>query len=559
MVTKKTNQKLSVKASSTTFIQAMETIIDKAEDSKLSPQFFKDRTVRSMSEWLADQLGVTPCQAVLLSLFMNFCNDNRIELNDLANFTGCRMLSMLRFCPDIDALVSKGYLICRRRSDDEETYRIRREVLVAIRENRRYEPVPITGLGCQDLFLEIERLFSQRDNSELTYKMLVSALQKLLAKNSQLLFVSRILGYSLQDDDLMLLLLFCHLFVNNSDDNICDGDYKFLYPRRDYFDVRKSLLTGHHVLLENNLISYNNNDGFVNRESMRLSQKSKDELLSELSLPTTNEDNYRGDLLRHEELQEKQLFYPQRVGQEVDELQSLLTEKNYQDIKERLKETNFRSGFTCLFYGAPGTGKTETAMQLARMTGRDIMQVNISEVKSMWVGESEKNIKGIFDKYRQKVSQNKVAPILLFNEADGIIGKRMKGAERSVEKMDNSIQNIILQELETLDGIFIATTNLAENMDRAFERRFLYKIKFEKPDVACRTNIWMTMMKGLDEKIARNLADRYDFSGGQIENVSRHYAIDSILHGEPSDVLKTLLRYCDSEQLEKETIRKIGF
>lgn len=193
------------------------------------------------------------------------------------------------------------------------------------------------------------------------------------------------------------------------------------------------------------------------------------------------------------------------------------------------------------------------------MTGRDIMQVNISEVKSMWVGESEKNIKGIFDKYRQKVSQNKVAPILLFNEADGIIGKRMKGAERSVEKMDNSIQNIILQELETLDGIFIATTNLAENMDRAFERRFLYKIKFEKPDVACRTNIWMTMMKGLDEKIARNLADRYDFSGGQIENVSRHYAIDSILHGEPSDVLKTLLRYCDSEQLEKETIRKIGF
>lgn len=91
----------------------------------------------------------------------------------------------------------------------------------------------------------------------------------------------------------------------------------------------------------------------------------------------------------------------------------------------------------------------------------------------MWVGESEKNIKGIFDDYKQKVKQSVKAPILLFNEADAIIGKRQVGAERAVEKMENSIQNIILQEIEQLDGILIATTNLAENMDKAFERHFL--------------------------------------------------------------------------------------
>lgn len=91
----------------------------------------------------------------------------------------------------------------------------------------------------------------------------------------------------------------------------------------------------------------------------------------------------------------------------------------------------------------------------------------------MWVGESEKNIKGIFDDYKQKVKQSVKAPILLFNEADAIIVKRQVGAERAVEKMENSIQNIILQEIEQLDGILIATTNLAENMDKAFERRFL--------------------------------------------------------------------------------------
>lgn len=110
---------------------------------------------------------------------------------------------------------------------------------------------------------------------------------------------------------------------------------------------------------------------------------------------------------------------------------------------------------------------------MALWTGRDLIQVNVSEVKSMWVGESEKNIKGIFDDYKQKVKQSVKAPILLFNEADAIIGKRQVGAERAVEKMENSIQNIILQEIEQLDGILIATTNLAENMDMAFERRFL--------------------------------------------------------------------------------------
>lgn len=115
----------------------------------------------------------------------------------------------------------------------------------------------------------------------------------------------------------------------------------------------------------------------------------------------------------------------------------------------------------------------ETVLQIARKTGRDLIQVNVSEVKSMWVGESEKNIKGIFDDYKQKVKQSVKAPILLFNEADAIIGKRQVGAERAVEKMENSIQNIILQEIEQLDGILIATTNLAENMDKAFERRFL--------------------------------------------------------------------------------------
>ena len=187
------------------------------------------------------------------------------------------------------------------------------------------------------------------------------------------------------------------------------------------------------------------------------------------------------------------------------------------------------------------------------------MQVNISEVKSMWVGESEKNIKEIFDRYRIKVEKASIAPILLFNEADGIIGKRQEGAERAVDKMENSIQNIILQEMENLKGILIATTNLAQNMDKAFERRFLYKIKFNKPTKEARMHIWHTMLPDLQELAVRTLAEKYDFSGGQIENIARHYAIDTVLHSDAANSLDKLIAHCDSERLDQKESRRIGF
>ena len=168
-------------------------------------------------------------------------------------------------------------------------------------------------------------------------------------------------------------------------------------------------------------------------------------------------------------------------------------------------------------------------------------------------------MKALFDTYRQRVKESALVPILLFNEADAIIGKRQEGAERAVEKMENTLQNIILQELETLDGILIATTNLVQNMDNAFERRFLYKIRFDKPTVEARTAIWHELLPKLSDADAALLAERYDFSGGQIENIARHYNIDCILHGSNSDALAMLIGHCDNERLESVEQKRIGF
>ena len=245
---------------------------------------------------------------------------------------------------------------------------------------------------------------------------------------------------------------------------------------------------------------------------------------------------------------------------QIHRLSELLARDKYEIVKEHLKKMGMRTGFNCLFYGSPGTGKTESVCQLARLTGRDIIRINVNEIKSCWVGESEKLIANVFESYRTIVEEREIAPILLFNEADAIFGIRRERATAAVDKMENSIQNIILQEMEKLNGILIATTNLSQNLDKAFERRFLYKIKFNNPDPDSKMKIWKSMLSDLTEDDARELAEEFDFSGGQIENVARKRMIANILEDKATD-LAEIKRYCREELIENgsERIRKIGF
>ena len=151
-----------------------------------------------------------------------------------------------------------------------------------------------------------------------------------------------------------------------------------------------------------------------------------------------------------------------------------------------------------------------------------------------------------------------ICPILFFNEADAIINKRSNNTDAAVDKMENACQNIILQAMENLSGIMIATTNLTNNLDSAFERRFLYKICFEKPTVATRKQIWNAMLPSLSCEEARSLAESYDFSGGQIENIARKQIVDSILYGHQQDI-SHVRSYCHNENIRNSKSKRIVF
>jgi SpoVK/Ycf46/Vps4 family AAA+-type ATPase len=147
-----------------------------------------------------------------------------------------------------------------------------------------------------------------------------------------------------------------------------------------------------------------------------------------------------------------------------------------------------------------------------------------------------------------------------FIEADAVIEKRRNLGEdySGPGQTENAIQNIILQEIEDLNGILIAATNLAQNMDAAFERRFLYKIEFEKPGIETRRAIWEALIPDIAGDSVQELASRFDFSGGQIENITRKITVHQVLHGVmPSS--EDITRFCCAEHWGRRSANKIGF
>ena len=538
-----------------TLLEAIERVVELSKDSKMSDDFLLAASPEI--GLLADSYGITEQQAVLFCICMER-GPRRVDYDDFARHLDLSNIRVLSYASDIDALVHRR-LLRYRDVNDEDSFDVYQPVIKALKRNEAYQLPPRKGLDCNELFDQLNMLYEDLANDAITPDDLLAELETLLADNPQIGMVQHLNELHLRGENLLLLLLLCHLLVNNDDNDIRLNQLEGVFSEKAAFTRAKGeLRRAEHRLMQRGLIEHRSVDGIADTNSYCLTAHAKRTLLAEMKLSGTEEKI--ADVLGHATLTAKPMYYPEAIERQVTELGTFFAPEQYAQIRERMQQRGFRHGFSCLFYGGPGTGKTETVYQLARQTGRDIMVVDVPQIKSKWVGDSEKNIKALFDRYRELVRRSEVAPILLFNEADAIIGIRKSGATNAVDKMENTIQNIILQEMESLDGILIATTNLADNLDTAFERRFLYKIQFSKPDASVRSLIWQQMIPELTATDATTLASAYDFSGGQIENIARKHAIHAVLHGEPESLLHTLQGYCATEKLDsKSAVKRIGF
>jgi len=508
-------------------------------------------------DYVSKKLGINYIQAVLFSHFMEKSDCGNIRISEIAATIKCSNVRIIKYMNECEELEKKRLIRCSR-GVDGVSYRIPHEVYDSLRKYNEFRPEKLDNLSISKFFVTLEKIFDEKGNSELTYDAMKMEITDLISQNMHLLFCRKIMSYNLYEDDLLLLVCFCHFSGNNDDDNIGTHDIKFLFDdTSSYYEVKRQLTRGDHALIHGKFIEFTNNNGFVNSDSWKLSNMAKREMLSELM----EKHNYQKDLVLFDKIKPKKMFYNGKETEAIQKLNSLLQEENYRKIQDRLEGKGMRKGFACLFTGGPGTGKTETAWQIARETKRNIMMVDIADTKSMWYGESEKKIKEIFDTYRTAVDNSEIAPILLFNEADAIIGKRKEfnSSSRAIDQTENTIQNIILQEMENLCGILIATTNLSQNMDSAFERRFLYKISFEKPGVESRKGIWNALLPDLPDDKAAELSQKFELSGGQIENIARKIEVDAIINGGGLS-MDALVRYCQDEaQNGLNAGKRIGF
>ncbi|MBP6872272.1 MAG: ATP-binding protein [Bacteroidales bacterium] len=519
------------------------------------------------AEALAGRLNCSPRQAVIFSIVFNLnFNTELITLTELAGFLSCEPIDIAAYTRDLEALADLR-LIKRDRVDRKMfDYRVNNL-------SRYYVPSPIIQSVCEknevlmkesspetlnELLVYLNELLDSSQGMERLLIDLSLEVTSLILDNHDLPFARTLISQELGENSLLIVCyLSLALFNGHESTGLAEMLKEIVPDARIQFAIKRQFEKEEHELLKKELVCFVA-ASFKGDLEVRLTEKFAAKLFEgEQDLLKPDRSRKNSGLILYDMIPEKQMFYSIEAKRDLQFLEEALLPDNFGKLMKKLQDRGLPQGMNVLLYGPPGTGKTETVFQLARRTGRDIRQIDISETKSHWFGDSEKLIKQIFDQYRYVVDKSTTAPILLFNEADGIFTRRKATGKSSTDQTENAIQNIILQEMENLRGIMIATTNMAGNIDKAFERRFLYKILFEKPDMEARLSIWKTRLPELDKEIIKHLSERFDFSGGQIDNIARKYVMHHILR-DKDPFLHDILAWCREEGMQEGNAR-IGF
>lgn len=516
-------------------------------------------SLSEFTEPLADTLGLSQIQTLILAAALEKCSRHRSDMSDIAGMLGFSYIRLLSFNDDIEDLRRRGYI----KVDQNKNVQIPKDVINALSKNIPYTRPATTGLSTIAVMRRFKEVFSDIDDEIIEDAEAMESMDTLVRDNPQTSF-SRVCGelgiLKADRDERQLFYFLASLYYNDSDDMVNWGQVDDAFSGEDTADlIRYDAVGGNLGLMTSGAVEFTSDEGIRTKDYLHITDSVKARLFADAGGIRKRRQPIAG-AVECKSIGPKELFYEKHEAEQIATLERMLTDEGYASVCRALREKGMRTGLTVLMHGAPGTGKTSCVYELARRTGRDIIVADVSKIKDCYVGETEKNIKALFDSYRRNISEDGRPKILLFNEADAIFGVRKEGATDAVDKMEGSLQNIILQEMEDLDGILIATTNLTGSLDKAFMRRFLYKIEFSRPSAACKARIWKSMLPELTDAQTRELAESYpSFTGGNIENICRKKTIQGIVSGkEPG--FGEIRDFCNDENIGgRKSARKIGY
>lgn len=506
-----------------------------AKDCQLSSAFLD--ALEPELQLLCDYLKVERLPAVLFAAAF-------VQWFDSGSFTkvfkefGLSNFQLLKYRTSIETLYQRNLLINKAaRKKQLTSYDLSQSVINSVSKSEPLKIAPQTiafeERNLVDLLEEFDGMSDQLDVGDIHLCDFTEYIETLCNENLEMPLFREIKNYKLDPFETFFFLDTIWDAINCGDN---DFNTSIEVTVSEYFSTKSHALHNIQKLINKetklsklDLIEISN-ESMANKSRAKLSRKITDFLREHHDVKIDEISGGHSSLIRARDIKPKELHFNRQERQHLTQLTAVLEEKKFTDIQRLLAEKAMPLGVTAIFHGVPGTGKTESVYQLARSSGRNIFKVDISETKSMWFGESQKLVKNIFKTYQQCQKSEALCPILLFNEADAVIGKRKAAGSSSVADTENAIQNIILEELENFDGILFATTNLIDNLDAAFERRFLFKVRFERPDAENATRIWQSKLPLLSTEEAGELAVQFDFSGGEMENIARKCAMHELLN-----------------------------
>jgi AAA+ superfamily predicted ATPase len=515
-------------------------------------------------EFTSQYLDVSSKQCILFACFVELSLQRTVTIESLAKHLKCSVLKIITDIQEIEVLERKGYILKSnkgRRNKYTYTdfgYNVPFNVIESLRTSDKSKLKQSIHFNLPNFLEKVAEMINSREDNSMPTEVLFDQVEFLISNNLDdtfLRFVNKNVKHAVNKCLVFALAFFRfkkepHYTIESMTQSIFDD----LSEQMAY---DQSLAARRNELFKNEIIRFQESQ-FYDDKTIVLTAKTLKILYK--NYPELNINNETDDLLiKSLSIKKKELFFEDNLQKQLQNITKVLDKRNFRNYQLKLESKNLHTGITIMFYGKSGTGKTESVFQIAKQINRDILMIELSQLRSKWFGESEKMVKRVFEDYRRLSNNSSVVPILFINEADGMFSKRseISAKNSSVDQTVNTIQNIILQELENFEGILFATTNLTINLDSAFERRFLFKVEFNNPLPEVSQQIWKSKLPELSQSQIKLLVSRYNLSGGEIENITRKYIIGDII-GDDSLDFDELLSFCELEKpFQKQN--RIGF
>ena len=462
----------------------------------------------------------------------------------------------------LHSLITKGYVVSNAKNRHtkslvKQTFQADEKVYDALLSDKpeRLEFQPARNFP--SLLKNIQNIIDRRNDGCFDAETMLKLVERDIVntkKCKELDWINQFDGLSITE----MTLFFCAAIQHQKDEQTVDLEYNIKLVEDNFSKqkaLRDSIANKSSMLIQYDLL-VRDEDAFIFDEFVGLTDKAKDALFEKDKTTTKKSDYSTGTIINPEDIFLEELFYNESEWSQINTIEKILSKEKHQLVVNQLLENGLAKGISILFNGFSGTGKTATAKRLAKITNRPLFCVDVEKIANKWIGDTEKNTKKIFDEYYEFSKECDLTPILFFNE-DSIFSKRVEVGHSS-DRTHNSMQNILLEQMEQFTGISIVTSNHAEKLDKAFERRFLYKVEFEKPTKETQYNLLSNAFQNISKDSINTVLENYSFTGGQIYNIRKKYIMQCIIEDVNLDEL--FIKLCKEElSLESNKTKSIGY